>query len=124
MPHKNLQQYVNLTEQEGLSLVITIGPREDRKIVAEARYLINPRDPYPDVAFMVDENYRGRGLASALLHYLIDIARERGIPGFRADVLPSNRSMIRVFEKIPYVLHRVRCDETISLKFNFDELKT
>lgn len=124
MPHKNLQQYVNLTEQDGLSLVITIGPREDRKIIAEARYLLNPRDPYPDVAFMVDEHYRGRGLASALLHYLIDIARERGTTGFRAEVLVSNRSMMRVFEKLPYVLHRIVSEDTISLKFNFDELKS
>jgi acyl-CoA hydrolase/GNAT superfamily N-acetyltransferase len=124
MPHHNLLQYVNLTEQDGLSLVITIGSREDRRIIAEARYMLNPRDPYPDAAFMVDENYRGRGLASALLHYLIDIARERGILGFRAEVLLSNRSMMRVFEKLPYVLHRTRSDDSISLQFNFDELKS
>jgi acyl-CoA hydrolase/GNAT superfamily N-acetyltransferase len=123
MPHKNLQQYVNVTEQEGLSLVITIGGREDRKIIAEARYMLNPDDLYPDVAFMVDENYRGRGLASTLLHYLSDIARERGIEGFRAEVLISNRSMMKVFEKLPYVLHRIIEQDCISLKFNFSELK-
>jgi RimJ/RimL family protein N-acetyltransferase len=124
MPQKNLQQYVNITEEEGLSLVVTIGPREDRKIVGEARYMINPGDPYPDVAFMVDENYRGRGIASALLHYLIDIAREHGIKGFRAEVLVSNRSMMRVFEKLPYVLHRTIAEDSISLTFDFDELKS
>ncbi len=58
--------------------MVTIGPREDRKIIAEARYMINPGDFYPDVAFMVDENYRGHGLASALLRYLEEIAKETG----------------------------------------------
>jgi len=124
MPFKNLQQYVNLTENEGLSLVVTIGPREDRKIIGEARYLINPGDAYPDVAFMVDESYRGCGLASALLHYLIDIARERGIKGFRADVLVSNRPMMSVFNKLPFVLHRHVEEDMISLRFHFDELKS
>ncbi len=124
MPHKNLQQYVNVTEQDGLSLVITVGPREDRKIIAEARYMLSPGDPYPDVAFMVDENYRGRGFASALLHYLIDIAQERDIHGFRAEVLLSNRSMMRVFERLPYVLHKTREHDCMSLMFHFDELKT
>jgi len=124
MPHKNLEQYINITEADGLSLVVTIGPREDRKIIGEARYMINPGDPYPDVAFMVDENYRGRGIASALVHYLIDIAQEKGIEGFRAEVLISNTSMMRVFEKLPYVLHRKTVENMISLTFLFDELKS
>jgi GNAT superfamily N-acetyltransferase len=124
MPHSNLQQYVNVREEEGLSLVVTIGPREDRKIIAEARYMLSPGDPYPDAAFMVDENYRGRGIASALLHYLIEIAGERGNIGFRADVLISNRPMMKVFERLPYVLYKTSSDDSISLKFNFDELKT
>jgi acyl-CoA hydrolase/RimJ/RimL family protein N-acetyltransferase len=124
MPHKNLEQYINVTEENGLSLVVTIGPREERKIIGEARYMINPGDPYPDVAFMVDENYRGRGIASALLHYLIDIAKEKGIMGFRADVLISNPSMMKVFEKLPYVLHKKVIENMVSLTFHFDELKS
>jgi acyl-CoA hydrolase/GNAT superfamily N-acetyltransferase len=124
MPHRNLQQYVNVTEDQGLSLVITVGPRENRKIIAEARYMLNPGDDYPDVAFMVNENYRGKGLASALLHYLSDIAIERGIKGFRAEVLMSNRPMMKVFDRLPYVLKKSVCEDTISLLFKFDELKS
>ena len=85
--------------------------------------MINPRDPYPDAAFMVDENYRGRGIASALLHYLIEIAKERGMQGFSAEVLTSNRSMMKVFERLPYVLHKTAEDSMMFLKFNFEELK-
>ena len=86
--------------------------------------MINPGHSYPDVAFMVDENYRGRGIASALLHYLIDIARERGIKGFGAEVLISNRSMMRVFEKLPYEIRKTIDEGSISLTFDFDELKS
>ncbi|MBI5250512.1 MAG: GNAT family N-acetyltransferase [Desulfomonile tiedjei] len=124
MPHRNLQQYVNVVEEDGLSMVVTMGPREDRKIIAEARYMITPGDPYPDVAFMVDENYRGHGLASALLRYLEEIGKERGILGFRAEVLLSNRPMIKVFEKLPYVLHRNSMEDMVSLTWRFDEFKS
>jgi acyl-CoA hydrolase/GNAT superfamily N-acetyltransferase len=123
MPHKNLQQYVNLKEEDGMSLVVTVGPRENRKIIAEARFMIEKGSEYPDVAFMVDEHYQRRGIASALLHYLIEIAKERGFVGLKADVLFSNHPMIAVFEKLPYVLHRSVADGVISLWFNFDELK-
>ncbi|HMK34837.1 MAG TPA: GNAT family N-acetyltransferase [Desulfomonilaceae bacterium] len=124
MPHKNLQQYVNLKEEDGISLVVTVGPRENRKIIAEARFMVEPGNSYPDVAFMVDENYQRRGIASALLHYLIEIAKERGFPGLKADVLFSNHPMTAVFDKLPFVLHKTIADGVISLTFNFDEYKT
>ena len=123
MPHENLRQYVNLREEDGCSLVVTIGPRENRRIIAEARYMIEPDPGYPDVAFMVDENFQRRGIASSLLHYLIEIAQERGLKGFRADVLFSNKPMLKTFEKLPYVLHRTVSDGVVTVEFMFDELK-
>ncbi len=124
MPHANLQKYVNLKEEDGISLVVTIGPREDRKMIGEARYMVEPGGDYPDVAFIVDENYQRRGIAGALLHYLIGIAQERGFKGFKADVLYSNKPMMRVFEKLPYVLEKAIADGVISLKFSFDHYKS
>lgn len=123
MPHKNVQQYCNLTEDQGLSLVVTTGPRERRKLIAEARYVLEPDKQYADCAFMVDGNFQRRGIASALLHYLIEAGKERGVKGFRADVLFSNKPMMTVFEKLPYLLHKKLEDGIISLWWNFDELK-
>jgi acyl-CoA hydrolase/GNAT superfamily N-acetyltransferase len=123
MPHDNVQQYVSLTEDRGLSLVVTIGPRENRQMIAEARYVFEPNSDCPDVAFMVDENYQGRGIATFLLNYLIEIAKERGVKGFSADVLFSNRPMLRVFERLPYVLHKTVSEGVVTMKFRFDELK-
>ena len=39
-------------------------------------------------------------------------------------MLLSNRSMMRVFEKLPYVLHKKLEHDSMSLLFHFDELKT
>ncbi len=55
--------------------------------------------PYGDVAFVVDEKYQGIGIASYLYAMLIRLAKERGLQGFTADVLTSNKSMMKVFEK-------------------------
>ncbi len=123
MPHDNLQKYVNLKEEEGLSLVVTIGPRENRRIIAEARYLIEPNNQYPETAFMVDEAYQGRGIATYLVNYMTEIARERGIEGFQADVLLSNLPMIKVFESVPYVLHRRVSEGVVTVYWRFDEPK-
>ena len=123
MPHKNLQQYCNINEDEGVSIVVTMGPRENRRIIGEARYMIEPGEGFADTAFMVDENYQGRGIASFLLNYLVEIAKERGLQGFKADVLFSNQPMLKVYDKLPFKIHKKFADGVISLKFRFDEFK-
>jgi GNAT superfamily N-acetyltransferase len=123
MPHKNVQEYVNVNDQDGLSVVITTGPCEDCRIMAEARYLLDKNKEFADVSFMIDEDFQGRGLATFLLNFLIEIAAERGVKGFAADVLLSNTAMIKVFDKVPYVQHEKVSEGVVSLKFRFDELK-
>ena len=123
MPHKNVQQYCSLTEDQGLSLVVTVGPRERRRIIAEARYVLEPDKKSADCAFIVDSSFQRRGIASALLHYLIEAAKERGLEGLHADVLFTNKPMMTVFEKLPYVIHKKVEDGVLSLHWRFDELK-
>ena len=48
---------------------------------------------------MVDGEFEGLGIATYMLTLLIRLAKERGIRGFTADVLASNKGMMRVFEK-------------------------
>jgi len=123
MPHENLQRYVNVSEDEGLSVVVLTGPRENERIIAESRYMLGSDQEFADVAFMVDEKFHGLGIATFLLKHMIDIAKEKGIKGFKADILDSNSPMIAVFDKLPYVQHRKVRRGEISLKFEFSELK-
>ena len=57
-----------------------------------------------EVAFFVDDDHRGRGLATLLLEYLSVAAREAGYEGLFATVLPGNQSMIRVFYNAGFVV--------------------
>jgi GNAT superfamily N-acetyltransferase len=51
------------------------------------------------VAFVVDEKFQGIGIASYLFKFLARLARDRGIHTLTADVLASNKGMMKVFEK-------------------------
>jgi len=48
---------------------------------------------------VVDEQHQGMGIATYLYKMLIRLAKERGIQGLTADVLASNKGMMKVFEK-------------------------
>jgi acyl-CoA hydrolase/RimJ/RimL family protein N-acetyltransferase len=99
MTHSKMQEYVNVDYGKVMSLVGLVGERGEGHIVAEARYVKDPKRPYGDVAFVVDEEYQGLGIATFLYKQLIRLAKERGLQGFTADVLPANKEMMRVFEK-------------------------
>ncbi|MDY6972770.1 MAG: GNAT family N-acetyltransferase [Thermodesulfobacteriota bacterium] len=99
MPHERLQKYVNVDYQRTLSIVGTLGGPENEKIIAEGRYTIDPATHLADVAFTVNEKHQNKGISSALLEFLGDIAKSRGVKGFTADVLKENAPMLKVLEK-------------------------
>jgi acyl-CoA hydrolase/GNAT superfamily N-acetyltransferase len=99
MPHTKMQEYVNVEYSQVMSIVGLIYEPGQGHIIAEARYVKEPRKPWADVAFIVDEKYQGMGIASFMYEMLIRLAKERGLQGFTADVLSSNQGMMKVFEK-------------------------
>ena len=99
MPHARMQEYVNVDANQTLSIVGLVGKPEEEKIIAEARFVRDQIRPYADIAFVVDEEYQGLGIAGFLYSMLIRLARERGVKAFTADILASNKGMMRVLEK-------------------------
>ena len=99
MPHAKMQEYVNVDFGRVLSIVGLVGESGRGHIIAEARFIKDQRRPCADVAFVVDEQYQGLGIASYLYKMLIRCAKDRGIHGFTADILASNKAMMNVFEK-------------------------
>jgi GNAT superfamily N-acetyltransferase len=99
MPHTKMQQYVNVDYRVALSILGLIGSVGSGQIIAEGRFVKHRETMMADVAFVVDEKYKGRGIATYLYKLLVKAAKERGIVGFTADVLSSNKAMLKVFEK-------------------------
>ncbi len=101
MPHRNMQKYVNVDYDSILSIVAVIQRGHSERIIAEARYAAYPDRKNYDMAFLVDEDFQGKGIATFMLNYLIKIAMERGIEKLSATVLAQNEKMLVVFDKAP-----------------------
>lgn len=103
----------DLTEQElkwatevdffrTVALVACIPESGRERIIGGGRYItIEGPDPpsSAEIAFIVEEDYQGLGLASTLLRHLVLIGREQGISTFEAEVLSSNKAMLKVFSR-------------------------
>ncbi|MFZ3055932.1 MAG: GNAT family N-acetyltransferase [Smithella sp.] len=122
MPHKKMQEYVSVNYRLSMSIVGTIEVAGTEKIIAEARYVRMKPDAFADTAFIVDEEYQGKGIASYLFELLIRVAREEGIQGFTADVLASNKAMLKVYEKAPFPVQTVLTSGIYELTIPFTPL--
>ena len=67
-------------------------------IIASGTYVRSGEDA-AEVAFVVEEDYHGLGIARRLLQHLADIAVDAGVRRFTAEVLPNNAAMLSVFKR-------------------------
>jgi RimJ/RimL family protein N-acetyltransferase len=81
-------------------LVATIGAGDDETVIGGASFAAlaagDGGTPTAEVAFTVEEDYQGRGIASRMFEHLARLAREKGISRFEADVLAGNAPMLKV----------------------------
>jgi len=99
MPHSKMQKYVNVDYRDTMSVVGLVGPAGNETIIAEARFVKYRDRPHGDIAMVVDEAYNGHGIATHMFLMLARLARGRGLQALTADVLASNRAILRVIEK-------------------------
>jgi acyl-CoA hydrolase/RimJ/RimL family protein N-acetyltransferase len=117
MPHKNMQKYLSVDYDKIFAVVAVHQTGNIEKIVAEARYAAYPSGDAYEMAFLVDEEYQGKGIATFMANYLIKIARERGIKKLVASVLSQNRKMLEVFDKVSVKPVKQYEGDTVELEF-------
>ncbi len=80
--------------------------RHDGPVVAVAEFdgLLEPGAA--EVAFAVADEWQGRGAGTRMLEQLAEIAAERGITRFDAEVMSGNRAMLGVFEGAGFAVRR------------------
>jgi RimJ/RimL family protein N-acetyltransferase len=79
-------------------LLATIGAGAAERVIGSARYIVT-KPGVAEVAFMVEEDFHGQGIASRLLRHLARVARLQGIDTFEADVIAENKAMQLVFAR-------------------------
>jgi ribosomal protein S18 acetylase RimI-like enzyme len=82
---------------------MTWGEGEDEMIVAEGRYIVlKERPEAADVAFLVADGMRRRGIATILMRELMGISSRNGVTHFSADVLAENWPMLSLLRKTAF----------------------
>jgi len=98
-PHSEMQRLVDSDYEHSMALLATLTEGPEEQILAMARYDVDPGTRLADIAFVVQDKWQGCGLGTLLMKRMGEIAKVRGVAGFTADVLDSNKPMLMVFHK-------------------------
>ncbi len=92
----------------------------DDVMIGVARYDRPEASQAAEVAFFIDDEHHGLGLATILLEHLAEAARDRGIDGFWATVLPDNRRMVGVFRQAGFGVASRFSDGVIEVELTLE----
>ena len=94
---------VSVNQHTDLALCFTQNKYKGEVIQAVGRYYFIESINAGEVAFVIKESLRGRGMASTLLTEMIKIAKIRGLNKLIACVRRDNASMLKVFENSGFI---------------------
>ncbi|MEW6441192.1 MAG: GNAT family N-acetyltransferase [bacterium] len=89
-----------------VALVVTVATGGGEETIIGAGRYARCASPGAEIAFIVEEDYQGQGIASRIFGHLVRIAREKGVSRFEAEVFAGNRAMLAVFERSGLALRK------------------
>jgi RimJ/RimL family protein N-acetyltransferase len=99
----DLKWATELDFENDVAIVVTIEEDGKEIVIGGSRYSVLTADPNAaksaEIAFTVEEDYQGQGMASLLIRHMIHIAREKGLVFLEAEVLSGNKAMLIVFKR-------------------------
>lgn len=119
MPHEKLQEFLRVDYDADMAMVMMTDNDENAEMMGIAHYSKDPRTNFADAAFLVRDKDQGRGIGTLLMNALVDVALERGISGFTADVLVDNHGMLRIFHRCGYPIESELEDGVYRLRIPF-----
>ena len=101
MPHEELQKHFVVIDYTREMVILAVKSRLGREMVTGvAQYCIDESGTNAEVSIVVRDDYQNKGIGHALLTYIARVARERGLQTFEAMVMPENKAVFRLVEKM------------------------
>jgi acetate---CoA ligase (ADP-forming) len=98
---RRLDELVRFDPRRAGGVVATLGRGADEHAVGLARFdLDDGDDTTAEYSAIVEDRYQGRGIGTALLRELAQLAQERGVERLTGDILASNARMLRLLDDL------------------------
>lgn len=119
LAHREAAKQVCVDYRSRMALAVFLHEDNAERIVAVARYAVNPRNNMAETAVVVHEEYRRLGLARYLLRQLERHAMSQGIEGFCSEMLPTNEAMLSYHRGRGHSVVYSQESDTYHMEFRF-----
>jgi acetyltransferase len=89
----------------------------NNEVIGVSRMVKNHGIPEAEIAAVVSDKWQGRGLGRELLSRLLLVAADEKLTKVTADILPDNRDVMRICEKLGFTLKHSLEDEVVRAEF-------
>ena len=122
MPHRDLVHFVHVDYSNEMAVVGVVSDPERpefEQIICVGRYFLNRAQNVAEVSYLVRDDFQRRGIGSYLVRYVARIARENGIEGFVAEILPDNAPAMKILHKLGFPVETILSGGNYQLKVSF-----
>ncbi len=106
-----------------MTIVAVIGEFGFGRIIAVGGYILDSENNMAEVAFSVSKDWQRKGLSKIIMRKLAEAARDNGIAGLVAYTSPNNRSMIGLFNSLPYEVKAIYEEDMLVMRCLFERQK-
>lgn len=103
-----------------MTIVAVIGEFGFGRIIAVGGYILDPKNNMAEVAFSVSRDWQKKGLSKLIMKKLAEVAGENGITGLMAYTSMNNKSMVRLFNTLPFAVSISHEDDMLFMECRFD----
>lgn len=119
IPRHQLQNFVYVDHRNEVAIVGTVTEAHGEDIIAIGRYYLDQKTNRAEVAFVVRDDWQGRGIGTFIMKHLASIAVQYGIAGFTAEVLRDNKRMQAVIDHSGTKVTRSLSDGVFHYEMDF-----
>jgi len=129
MPHSQMARYTQIDYDREMAFVATApgeeggdGEEGGPETLGVVRVVFDPDLTEAEFAVIVRSDLKGQGLGRRLMDKVIRYCRERGAAAVVGQVLPDNRAMLELSERLGFEKHRPEDDDdVVEVRLVLDE---
>lgn len=120
-PRQDIQRMVHTDYHKEMAIIGVVGAMDVERIVALGRYILDEETMTAEIDFAVHPDYGRMGIASFLLHHLVQIARHKCVRLFVAYISRGNEGVLGVFQKLGYVVESSLVGDVYEIRVQFGQ---
>ncbi len=101
MPHEELQKHFVVIDYTREMILLAVKTYLGHEVITGmAQYCIDESALSAEASIVVRDDFQRKGIGLELLSYLTSVAKKQGLQTFTADIMPENRAVLRLIEKL------------------------